>query len=73
MTAPSKSAPVETKVSAAALVALLASIGVAVLNAVLADSTLLGGLPPVVQMLILAGVPPIVVFLGGYAAPHTRR
>lgn len=71
MTVPT-SAPVERKVTASTLVAFLASIGIAVLNS-LSGSDLLGALPPVAQALILAVVPTLVVFLGGYAAPHTPR
>ncbi len=72
--APKPMAPdlVEVKVVAATLVALLASIAVAVLNGVVADSTLLGGLPPIWQTLILLVVPPLLTFLGGYSTPSNR-
>jgi hypothetical protein len=73
MTTPTASGPIETKVTAATALALLASIIVAILNAVVADNSLLGGMPPVLQALLLAAVPPLITFLGGYAAPHTPR
>lgn len=63
---------IEAKVASSTLVTLAASIGIAVLNGVLGDSTLLGGLPPVVQALILVLIPPLVTFLAGYATPSNR-
>ena len=63
---------IEAKVASSTLVTLAASIGVAILNGVLADSTLLGGLPPVVQALVLGVIPPLVTFLAGYATPSNR-
>jgi hypothetical protein len=66
-------APVETKVQAAAWWTLAASVGVALGNATLADSTILGPAPGWAQFLILAALPPVVTFLGGYAAPHSPR
>jgi hypothetical protein len=58
---------VEIKVWAASLGTLLASIVLAVLNAVLADNTILGNMPPVLQTLILVIIPPVIAFLSGYA------
>ncbi len=55
------------------VVALLAGAAVAALNGLQADSSLLGGIPATYQTLILALVPSLVVFLSGYAAPHTIR
>lgn len=66
-------APVERKVTVATVWALLASIGVALLNAVVADSSVLGPLPGWAQFGILTAAPPLVTFLGGYAAAHTPR
>lgn len=66
-------APVEAKVTASTLVTFLASAAIAILNLAVADSTLLGNLPPVVQTILLALVPTALTFLGGYAAPHTSR
>lgn len=69
----STSGPVETKVTSATTFALLASVVMAMLNIFVADSSLLGPLPPVVQALIIAVIPPVMTFLAGYAAPHTNR
>lgn len=65
---------VEHKVLSASAVTLAVSVGIALLNGIAADSTLLGwlGLPPVVQAVVLAGVPPLVTFLAGYATPSNR-
>lgn len=63
---------IEWKVVIAALVTLLASVAFAVLNAVLADSSILGGLPGWLQFLILAAAPPVLAFLAGYRVPSNR-
>jgi hypothetical protein len=65
--------PIESKVQAASLWTLGASVGIAVLNAVAANSTLLGGLPALAQFAILAAIPPTATFLAGYVAPSTPR
>lgn len=64
---------VEAKVILSTVGSLAASVVVAILNAVLADSTLLGGVSPEWQALIIAAIPPVIVFLSGYAAAHTPR
>lgn len=68
-----ESAPIETKVTVSTVGALVAAVGIALLNAVLANNTLLGPLPPIVQGLIIAAIPPLIVFASGYLAPHTDR
>jgi hypothetical protein len=71
MTAPSR--PIETKVSVAALVALLAAVVLAALNYVGGDAAVLAGVDPVLRGLLLALIPPVAAFVGGYVAPHTPR
>lgn len=63
---------VERKVTVSALVALLASVAVAVLNGVQADSSLLAPLPPWAQTLALLVIPALVTFLAGWATPSNR-
>lgn len=63
---------VELKVKAMTGVSLLCGVGVAVLNDVQADSTLLPG-PPWTQALVLALVPTVAGFLTGYQTKHTPR
>lgn len=57
----------EIKVGASAIGTLLASIVLAVLNTVLADSTILGNLSPFLQTLLIVVIPPVITFLSGYA------
>lgn len=66
-------APVEKKVKWATYLALLAGLGVALLNQVVADAALMGSLPPWAQFVISLAVPPLLAFLGGYQAEHTPR
>lgn len=63
---------VEAKVTAASLVTLLASIAIALLNALQADSTILGSLPPAAQFVLIAVIPPLLTFAGGYAKTSNR-
>jgi hypothetical protein len=56
----------EVKVWASAMGTLFIGVLLAVLNAVLADSTILGSLPSALQTLILVVIPPIISFLSGY-------
>ncbi|MEE1738835.1 holin [Streptomyces sp. BE147] len=65
--------PVEAKVKAASTGAFLAGLAIAVLNAVAADSSLLGPLPSWVQAPVLALVPAGLAWLAGYQARHTPR
>jgi hypothetical protein len=65
--------PVEAKVKAASSVTFLISLVVAVLNAVAADSSLLGPLPVWLQAIVIALVPTALTFLAGYQARHTPR
>ncbi|MEU0634522.1 holin [Streptomyces sp. NPDC005989] len=66
-------APVEAKVKAASAATFLAGLAVAVLNAITADSSLLGPLPSWVQAPLLALVPAALAWLAGYRARHTPR
>jgi hypothetical protein len=66
-------APVESKVKWASVLAFAAGVVVAILNAVQDTPGLLDPLPKWAQGLILAIAPALVAFLGGYTAPHTRR
>lgn len=70
---PARGAPVEAKVITSSLAALAAAAVVAVLNAAVADSALLGALPGWVQFAAVTVVPPLVTLLSGYAAPHSPR
>lgn len=67
------SEPIETKVIASSLLALAAAATVAVLNAAVADSALLGALPAWAQFIIVTIVPPIATAVAGYWTPHTPR
>ncbi|MER5613314.1 holin [Streptomyces sp. NPDC002215] len=66
-------APVEAKVKAASAGAFLAGLAVALLNAIVADSSLLGPLPSWAQAPLLALVPAALTWLAGYQARHTVR
>lgn len=66
-------APVENKVKWATIMAFLASLALALLNALLGDSELMGGLPAWLQFVLVAGAPTSVTFLGGYESAHTPR
>ncbi|MFE2936654.1 holin [Streptomyces sp. NPDC059278] len=66
-------APVEAKVKAASAATFLVGIAIAVLNAITADSSLLGPLPSWVQAPLLALVPAALAWLAGYQARHTPR
>ncbi|WP_371612867.1 holin [Streptomyces clavifer] len=66
-------APVETKVKAASTAAFLVGLAIALLNAVAADSSLLGPLPAWLQAPVLALVPTALTWLAGYQARHTPR
>lgn len=61
----------EIKVIFAAVLTLLASVTLAILNAVNANPALLGGLPAWLQFLIITVVPPVLAFLGGYLKPSS--
>jgi len=64
---------VEAKVVAATAISTGVGIGVAILNDVEADHSLLGGMPAWAQALVLVVVPPVATFLAGYQAKHTPR
>lgn len=63
---------IESKVKASTVATVLASVAVAVLNGVAADSTLLGPLPAPVQAVILLLIPPLATFLAGYTTRSNR-
>jgi hypothetical protein len=62
---------VETKVKSAAFASLAASLLIALLNALVGNSQLLGGLPPWLQFVIVTIGPTVITFLAGYRANHT--
>ncbi|MFJ6810665.1 holin [Streptomyces anulatus] len=66
-------APVEAKVKAASTATFLVGLAIAMLNAVVADNSLLGPLPAWLQAPLLALVPAGLAWLGGYQARHTPR
>ncbi|MCX5114586.1 holin [Streptomyces sp. NBC_00378] len=66
-------APVEAKVKAASAATFLVGIAIAVLNAIVADSSLLGPLPSWAQAPLLALAPAALAWLAGYRAKHTVR
>lgn len=65
--------PIETKVTSATLVALLAAVVLAALNYVGGDQAVLAAVDPVLRGLMLAVIPPVAAFVGGYVAKHTPR
>lgn len=64
---------VEAKVIASTAASTGFGIGVAVLNDVQADHSMLGTTPAWAQALILTVIPPLAAFLAGYQAKHTPR
>ena len=66
-------APVEAKVKAATSAAFIVALVIAVLNAVVADDSLLKSLPVWLQPIIIAAAPPLVTFLSGWSAQHSPR
>ena len=66
-------APVETKVKAATSATFVVSLLIAVLNAVVADDSLLQPLPAWLQALLIALAPAGLTFLSGWQAKHTPR
>jgi len=65
--------PIEAKVKSATAATFLVSLVVAVLNAVVADDSLLQPLPSWLQPLVIALVPTAVTFLSAWQAKHTPR
>lgn len=63
---------IEVKVLVSSAVTLLAGVLVALCNAVLADSSVLGGLPAWAQFAILAAAPAVLAFAAGYAKTSNR-
>ena len=68
-----KNAPVEAKVKSATAAAALIGALVTMLNAVVADSRLLGALPPWLQAAATLVAPPLAVYWAGWQARHTER
>lgn len=66
-------APIESKVVASTAMTFVVGLAVALLNAIAADSSLLGPLPSWLQAPLLALVPSALAFLAGYQARHTPR
>ncbi|WP_030682156.1 hypothetical protein [Streptomyces cellulosae] len=66
-------APIEAKVKAATSATFVVSLLIAVLNAVVADDSLLQPLPAWLQALLIAVAPAVVTFLSGWQAQHTPR
>lgn len=73
MSSTAKRWAIEAKVVASTAASAAAGIGVAVLNDVEADHSLLGSTPAWMQALILVVVPPVATFISGYQAKHTAR
>ncbi|MFZ3595022.1 holin [Streptomyces sp. BH104] len=70
---PTSTRPVETKVKAATVMATVLAVIVTVLNAVSADSTLLGELPGWLQSVIILVTVPLSTFYAGWKARHTPK
>lgn len=66
-------APIEAKVTAATAASFAVGVVVAVLNAIVADASLLGPLPPWAQSVVLGVAPAMLTFLSGWQAEHTPR
>ncbi|MBT2508794.1 holin [Streptomyces sp. ISL-98] len=66
-------APTEAKVKAASAMTFVVGLVLAVLNAVAADSSLLGPLPVWLQAVAIPLVPTALTWLAGYQARHTPR
>lgn len=63
---------VEVKVIVSSLITLFAGVVVGILNAVQADSSILGSLPAWLQFVLLAALPPVLAFAAGYAKESNR-
>ncbi len=71
---PSTAAPVETKVKASTVGTYLAGVAaLAVVNALVADASLISGLPDVVEVLVAPVFPALAALVAGYVARHTPR
>jgi hypothetical protein len=66
-------ANVELKVITSTFASLAVGIGLAILNAVQADHSMMGSLGPTYQAIILAIVPALITGLVGYQTRHTAR
>jgi hypothetical protein len=63
---------IESKVIASSVIALALSAVIAVLNGLVADSALLGVLPPFWQSVVITIVPPLLTFLVGFQTRSNR-
>lgn len=61
----------EAKVKSAAFASFVASLLLAVLNATIGHSEVLGGFPPWLQFLVVTFGPTVATFLAGWRAKHT--
>lgn len=61
----------EVKVKASAVASVVAGAVVAILNQVVGNAALMGGLPPWLQFVILLAAPGVIAWLGGYSMPST--
>jgi VIT1/CCC1 family predicted Fe2+/Mn2+ transporter len=66
-------APIEQKVKSATAATFVVALLLAVLNSVVADSSLLNPLPAWLQALVIPVVPALVTFLAGWQAKHSPR
>jgi len=64
---------IEAKVMSATFASFVASLLLAILNATVASSQLMGGLPAWLQFLLVTFAPSLATFLSGYAAKHTAK
>jgi hypothetical protein len=64
---------VHPKVRNATIASTAVGVAIAVLNALVAHSELLGSLPTWLQTVFAVVVPPLVTFLAGYRTPSAPR
>ena len=64
---------VEAKVKSAAVATFLAGLLLAILNATVANSQLMGGFPAWLQFVLVTFGPALAAFLSGYATRHTAK
>ncbi|MFD5111426.1 holin [Streptomyces sp. NPDC058391] len=70
----SPAAPIESKVKAASVVVYLVSLaGLAILNAISSDPSLISGMPDALEPFVVSLLPASAAAIAGWAAPHTPR
>jgi hypothetical protein len=68
------SAPIESKVKASSVVVYLVSLaGLAILNAISGDPSLISGMPDALEPFVVSLLPAAAAAIAGWAAPHTPR